>query len=372
MLRFLEYLYEASGKKIKEIKTGSPADSEGKVFEILLGKHLNGGQHPADYRAAGKKPEEIHNAHAAALYGKDFQSHPDYIKLDTAAKTAAKAVIKHVGFKPTRTAWTSQPGDHYLETGVKDPLSKADLIITGKDASGKSRKVSLKQSALSAKRGKLKTVNYANPGTQTMSAHSGANLASTSREHLEFLNSLDNKPQNRGEHKIHPKRAEIEASSSKSSQKMAEAYARGLKRKVTQAGNPQEQDEFLKTHIRKSVGMNGHVQGGSEAEGKTHLPHIIVKSKVKKDGTAETHVMDAEEHMNNYLDHFHSLGVSHTPGTASIAIHGIHKGTKKKMPVQKLSIYSGGRQHTVSQRGSTTLPAETNKDVDTTKPPKFK
>jgi len=368
MLRYSRFLLEA--KKIKEIKTGSPADSEGKVFEILLGKHLNGGVHAANYRAAGKTPEEIHNAHATALYGKNFQEHPGYQHLNNAAKTAAKAVVKHVGFTPTRTAWTSQPKDHTLETGVKDPLSKADLIITGKDASGRSKKVVLK--ALSAKRGKLKTINYANPGTQTMSVHSGSNLHATTQEHDTFLKSIDNKPENREEHKIHPRRTEIEASSSRSSQKMAGSYARGLKRKVTQSGNSQDQDEFLKAHVRKTVGMNGHVHGGSEAEGKTHLPHIIVKSKVKKDGTAETHVMDAEEHINNYLDHFHSLTVSHTPLTASVTIHGIHKKTGKKMPVQKLSIYSGGRQHTLSQRGSTTLPSETHKDVDTTKKPKFK
>ena len=67
-------------------EAGAKADSSGKLREILIGKHLNGGQHMTSYRAEGKTPEQMHNRHAQKLLGDDFHSSKDYQSADNSAK----------------------------------------------------------------------------------------------------------------------------------------------------------------------------------------------------------------------------------------------------------------------------------------------
>ena len=62
MIKFKQYLREhleflMEAKKAKEISAKNRADSLGKIFELLHGKHLNGGKFPEDYRAEGRKPD---------------------------------------------------------------------------------------------------------------------------------------------------------------------------------------------------------------------------------------------------------------------------------------------------------------------------
>ena len=84
MLNFLEYLREGFliEAKSKPISTKNPSDSFGKIHEILVGKHLNNGSFPEDYRVEGKRPVDIHNAHAKARFGKQFESYPKYQAMD--------------------------------------------------------------------------------------------------------------------------------------------------------------------------------------------------------------------------------------------------------------------------------------------------
>jgi len=356
MFGFLEYIFEA---KNKPISTKSAADSAGKVHEILVGKHMNGGKFPEDYRVEGKKPVDIHNAHAAALFGSRFKSNPKYKAMDKAAGEVAKKIKTHLtshhSMSAKRTAWTSQASDHEKETGVKDPLSKADLIVTG--SHGGDHKTG-KKIALSLKYGKLENTNYSNPGLKTLGNLSGKDLTKHQEPHRKVLNSLGN-PKHE-EFKVHPKKAEIVASSKTMMQNVAHDFADGLRGKL-------KSDSDFKKYIKKSVGAVGHTHGGNEESGKTHLPHVIAKTKVKEDGTHEHTVVGTIDHVHNYLSHFKNMHVRHSPGAQSVAIYGTHKKTGKEMEVHRVSIYMGGKPETANPRGSTTLGSEDHKSIDTSK-----
>jgi hypothetical protein len=356
MLNFLQYIIEA---KIKPISTKNASDSAGKVHEILVGKHLNGGTPPEDYRVEGRRPSDIHDAHATALFGKNFTSHPKYKAMDKAASEVASKIKSHLssehGIKPKRTAWTSQASDHEKETGVKDPLNKADLIVTG---TYKGKHQTGKKAAISLKYGELKTTNYSNPGLKTLGNLSGTDLTKHQEPHRKLLKSLGSP--NHEAYKVHPNKKEIEASSKKMIGNVAHNYAEGVRNKY-------KNDKEIKSYIKKSVGAVGNTPGGDVEAGKTHLPHIIAKTKVKKDGSHEHTVVGGTEHVHNYLSHFKDLHVSHSPGQGSVAVFGTHKKTGKKMEVHRVSIYMGGQHETANPRGATTLGSESHASVDTSK-----
>ena len=356
MLKFIEYIIEA---KIKPISTKNASDSAGKVHEILVGKHLNGGKFPEDYRVEGKRPSDIHDAHATALFGDKFTSHAKYKSMDKAASEVASKIKAHLSsehsIKPKRTAWTSQASDHEKETGVKDSLNKADLIVTG---SHKGNHHTGKKAAISLKYGELKKTNYSNPGLKTLGNLSGTDLTKHQEPHRKLLKSLGSPSHE--EYKVHPKKEKIEASSKAMTQAVAHDFAEGVRKKY-------KNDEEMKGYIKKSVGAVGHTPGGDVEAGKTHLPHVIAKTKVKKDGSHEHTVVGGTEHVHNYLSHFKDLHVSHSPGQSSVAVFGTHKKTGKKMEVHRVSVYMGGQHETANPRGATTLGSESHASVDTSK-----
>ena len=362
LMNFKSFLAEAKAASAK-----NPADSRGKIHELLTAYHLNNKNHAEDYRVEGKKPEHILHQHASALFGKNYHKHPEFLKMHEAAKQAAQHIREHLkkhhGISEIgRVAWTSQKSDHKKETGVDDPLNKADLIVTGKHK-GDHRKG--KKVAVSLKFGKLKKTNYSNPGVKTLENLSSTKLTHHTEEHKKLLNKLGNPSHE--EYKTHPKRKEIEASSKKMAQNMAYSYADGLSEKLHHK-TQNKQDENLKEYIRRSVGGHGHTPGGNVEQGKTHLPHVFAKTSTGSGEGHSTQTGDIEHHVNNYLSHFHNLNVQHTPGQSSVAVIGNHRKTGKRMEVHRVSIYMGGAHETANPRGAVTLSSENHKDVDTSKP----
>jgi hypothetical protein len=358
MFGFLEYIVEGKGKN-SPISTKNPSDSYGKIHEILVGKHLNGGNFPEDYRVEGKRPVDIHDAHAVARFGKKFQSHEKYKSMDKAASEVASKIKSHLSsnhsISPKRTAWTSQASDHEKETGVKDSLNKADLIVTG---AHKGDHTKGKKAAISLKYGALKKTNYSNPGLKTLGNLGGKDLTKHQEPHRQFLKKVGSPSHE--EYKVHPKKKEIEASSKSMTQAVAKDFAEGVKKKY-------KTDNEMKSYIKRSAGASGHVEGGHLESGKTHLPHVIAKTKVKSDGSHEHHVIGATEHVHNYLSHFKDLHVSHKEGQTSVAVFGTHKKTGKKMEVHRISIYMGGQHETANPRGATQLGSEHHASIDTSK-----
>ena len=340
----------------------------GPLHEILVGQHLNGGNFPEDYRVEGKRPEDIHHEYAKEIFGKDYKRKAGYNSMVAAAKDAAKALNKFMGQKGHhRVAWTSQPKDHGKETSVDDPNSKADLIVTkqgsvkGKDhRTGKKTAISMKYIT-----GRAKKTNWSNHGKKTLESFSGADLnVSEKAEHKALLekHGIRNRDDYRAVREKNPNIIKkIDESHAKMSAEVARRFADGLRNKYHHK-NQSTQDEQLKTFIRKSVGGAGHTEGGDLESGKTHLPHVILKTVKKQDGSHTHEAHDVPSYVHNYLSHFHTLSVEHSPGKKGVKVMGIHKVTGKKMEVHRTQIY--GDQSTANFRTSTLLGSEGHKTID--------
>jgi hypothetical protein len=369
ILTFSTFLSEGAARQTSKV-----AALKGPLHELLVGKHLNNGNLPEDYRADGKRPEDIHHEYATQIFGKNYKNHLEYKKMNGAAAEVAGRLNKFLGVKGHhRVAWTSQKSDHEKETNVDDPLSKADLIIT-KGGKGSSDHKKRQKTAISIKysspdSGKKTPTNWANHGQKTLERFSGADLTVDEKAaHKKLLASHGIK--NRGDYrKIRESGksdiiAKIDASHRKMSQEVTRRFAAGLVNRY-HAKNQTHQDEHLKSFIKRSVGAVGHVEGGDAEAGKTHLPHIIMKTTRNSDGTHRHHVTDVESHVHNYLSHFKNLKVDHKDGSTGVAITGEHKITGKRMEIHRTQIY--GDQATANFRTSTQMNSEDHKDIDTTK-----
>lgn len=360
MLSFIQFILEAAKKPAapkkpkkpkapKEASAKSAADSMGKLHELLVGKALNGDKHLEHHRDEnGLHPINAHDMHAKALFGSDyrgsFYNHPGYKKMVDDAKKAADDIRAHLREKHgitdmSRVAWTSQKSDHLKETGVDDPNSKADLIITSGHPKHKGKKL-----GISLKVGKTKTPNYANPGVSTFEKWSGTNLQNHVNAHGATLDKHGNPSHDQFKEmrdssnpNLKAKAAEIKASSDKMNAGMA-ATMRG-------AMTNKSHDE-LRDLVKNSTSPE------------THLHEIVSHTAYNKDGSSTHSVHPHSEHIENYLNKFENLHVKPTGKGNSVVIHGTHRATGKVMPVWQTTVYAGGRPANRSPRGATTLPSE--------------
>lgn len=352
MLSFKSFITEA--KKSKESSAKNPADSMGKLHELLVAKELNGGTFPEHHRdERGLRPINAHDLHASALFGKEyrgsFYNDPRYKKMQADAKQAADDIRAHLkknhGISDmNRIAWTSQASDHKLETGVDDPNSKADLIVTSAHPEHKGRKI-----GISLKVGKTKTPNYSNPGVATYENWSGVNLQHHLQGHSDTLAKHGNINHEQykvlrdsGNKKQQAAAAEIKASSDRMNTNMASDIRSALAKKS---------HKELSDIVRKSTMPE------------THLHEIVSHTVHNSDGTSTHKVQAHADHVNDYLNKFSDLHVKPSAKGTSVTIHGIHKKTGKVMPVWRTTVYAGGRPSNKSPRGATVLPSESHKNV---------
>lgn len=332
MLTFKHYITESSEK--------SAQDSMGKIHETLVGRALNNGKFSEHHRSEEGSPEEVHNKHAKALYGENYQNHPAYKNAVNNAEKAASAIKEHIKKHGVTTikkvAWTSQPSDHKKETGVHDPNSTADVIVTGHNG---------KQVGVSLKTGKTKTPNYKNPGIDSYEKMSGTSLKHHSDTHAKVLEKHGNpthqeykalrdssKPEDKA------KAAEIKKSSDTLNKNVAADIHKGLSSKS---------HKELHDMITDSVAP------------KTHLP-TVVSHTVTGDNNAHIahNVHDHDSHVSHYLSNFEGLHTKPHKGGTSVAVYGTHKKTGKVVPVWKTTVYAGGKPANKSPRGAITLPSE--------------
>lgn len=313
-------------------------DSMGKIHEILVGRALSGGQWPAHYRDAANSPDKIHDMHARALFGDKFKFHPEYKRMVADAGVAAKDIQKQVGGKITRAAWTSQAGDHEKETGVKDPNSKADLIVT--TGSGKK---AMKHS-ISLKIGKTKTPNYTNPGIDTFQKWSGTELHKHTADHRALLAKYGNP--NHDAYKAYRDGTDAKG------KKIADAIK----------ASSGQMNKNIAAVMRKGMSARNHKELAGiimqSTNPKTHLPTLISHTLHNKDGSSTHHMHTQEDHIKGYLKEFDNLHVKPAGNGISVVIHGTHRKTGKIMPVWQTQVYAGGRPANNVPRGATTLPSE--------------
>lgn len=319
----------------------SSQDSLGKLHEVLVGRELNGGLFSTHHRSTVEgTPEEVHNRHARALYGDDYKNHPGYKNAVKNAQIAARDIHDHLTkngvTKIKKVAWTSQPSDHAKETGVEDPNSTADLIVTGHDG---------KQVGVSLKTGQTKTPNYKNPGVATYEKWSGRKLTHLADDHSKVLQKHGSpshqeykKMRDNPDHRERQKADEIKKSSDNMNRKMAGEIHKGLSDK-----SHEELHKIIKDSVAPATHLNTIVSHTVVDSGNKHISHDV---------------HDHQHHIDSYLNNFHDLHVKPHVGGTSVSIMGRHKKTGKLMKVWNTTVYAGGRPSNKLPRGATQLPSE--------------
>ena len=342
---------------------GAAADTKGKLRELEIGQHLNGGEHMHSYRAEGKTPGEIHHNLSTKTHGDDYKKQESYKKSQKLAKSAAdhiKAHLKKFGHGDVkRTVWTSQPSDHHSETGHHDENNSADLILTTSkshkrlsEAAEKTR--SENKIAVSVKTGSG-SVNYSNPGVKSLSKMAGRDLSHHVEEHKKKVES--NLPAGKGG--SHEKYKSLRDSTNKHDQSKAAEIKHSSEKMNSGVAHELRQGLAHKSHEELHKAISDAVAP------KTHLKHIVSRQIThKKTGEhISHHTYDLHGHVHEYLNHFHGLHVDPNSSASSVTVHGIHKKTGKKMAVARVSVHAGGRPANHSPRGSIVLPSEDHKDI---------
>ena len=317
---------------------GAAADTKGKLRELEIGQHLNGGAHMHSYRVEGKTPGEIHHHLSTKSHGDEYKKAESFKKSQKLAKSAAdhiKAHLKKFGHGDIkRTVWTSQPSDHHSETGHHDENNSADLIVTTSkshkrlaEAAEKTR--SENKIAVSVKTGGG-SVNYSNPGVKSLSKMAGKDLNHHVEEHKKKVES--NLPEGKGG--SHEKYKSLRDSTSKHDQSKAAEIKHSSEKMNAGVAHELRQGLAHKSHEELHKAVSDAVAP------KTHLKHIVSRQIThKKTGEhVSHHTYDLHGHVHEYLGHFHGLHVDPNSSASSVTVHGIHKKTGKKMAVARVSV----------------------------------
>lgn len=294
---------------------------DGVMHEILVGKHINGGQHMPNH--ANKNGESAHEAHDRM---KATMSKDEYHHANNKAKAAAKKFHGHLkenhpNVKIHKVHWTSKPGDLHSSTGIHagQKEDSSDICITSKhhDGSHKYHGVSLKNTKKSSV-----NIGTSNHGHETQ--HPSAkedhkahheNLHKIAPELKHITNSKNRKNWMRDP--VNKKKADkIRTANKKVLAQHAKKHVDHLVKKLS-SKDPKDHDH-VKQHIRDTLAAkktpmekNGH-------------EHVRMTSTVFK-GEHKNHISRPghdHEHIFNDHDFHHNTTVHHTGGGHVIK----HKG----------------------------------------------
>lgn len=242
MKKFYEYILEEEEKK----KMSS--DTHGKLHELLVGYHLQGGHMEKHPDKNGHTPEEAHEKLKASV------SEDDYNRVNENAQKAAehiRGLVKEKGGDVHKVHWTSQPGDLHRSTNIhaSQDQDSSDIVVT--DHNGKHHGVSLKVTGK-----KSGNVPVSNPGMEyTMG---GKEIVDNNREDL---------------HRKHPWINEVSGSARQNGLTPDKA------RKLHMRSNPQIQKAVRQQNsdtLNKVVEhLHSKLEAMSPEERVAHIRHII-------------------------------------------------------------------------------------------------
>jgi hypothetical protein len=287
-------------------------DDKGKMFELLLAKHLHPKNTlPEHHRSQSKNP--LHSGTAEQVHDKlkERMSPAAYDEINRHAKHSAEEFKKSFPHKITNVHWTSnadtanKAGDHEKTTGVKDLNANADLIMSHKGGFH----------GISAKYGAGKP-NLKNPGLKDLEQHSGI--------HGKMLQLFDKHKSNMenmgydGSLKARHTNWKADKTNNPEKHKSAEEAAHVMRTQFAQMhadALAKKSDAELRDFIRH------------HAAPKTHIPHTVIHAKVNnKTGNATPVIYDPPEHVEQHLSKFKNLSAKAGDGTVSY-ITGTHKDT---------------------------------------------
>jgi len=377
MLGFSTYLIEMAAASSSESN-----DDKGKLHELLLAKHLHPENrlpehHRSESEDYGGTPEQVHKKL------KDKMSPAAYTEIDNHARQTSEAIKKYIENHPefkghdiSNIHWTSnrdtvnKPGDHEKTTGIRDPNSNGDLIVTLRHP----KTGAVKHVGVSAKYGTEVQPNYRNDGLATLEKKGGlkpGTLTNIQKAHdqdmADRLGYTGTKAERHAQYKIGRKLKGAQREAWKASggsnkdfkpkgkealrareAENASVIARKKMARHLDAGLGNMNDEQLRNYIRGQVSPP------------TKIHHIVAHSQVQNDGSAVSHVGDMSRIADTHLDNFQNLRVKKGNGITS-DIYGDYNGKETKVAQQTVKAGSGPHKGTAGAFKLVSLPKKLQK-----------
>lgn len=372
------------------------ADDKGKLHELLLAKYLHPDQTlPAHHRSLSENDEHAGTPQQVHDRLKKKVGEEAYNEIDAAAKGTAKALKDHLkkeghignGVDIGDVHWTSNPdteksaGDHEKTTGVRDPNSNADLILTLKDKNGKT----VGFHGVSAKYGTNKEPNYKNPGMDSLEKMAGLEKGTISKtmashhadmEKLGYTGTVDErhakyKADTMGIDKVkaEKKRLDTLVSTGRKLSRKEQILHHHVKLFSDAYDASKDKEAFLdQAHRRASMAEeSGRISRGLAAKkisegmakksdpelrqllrdqisAKTVIPHTVAHSYIQDSGESIPVIKNSESIADNHLDNFEGIHVAEKSGSA-ITLKGYRKDTGKLGNVATFGLKSQSGPH---------------------------
>ena len=312
-----ENLNQEFFEMISEETAKASSDTKGKLHELLVGYHLNGGKHMEKHPdKSGDSPAEAHNKLKASI-------HPDeYKKIDARAKSAANDIKKKVetnGHKINQVHWTSQPNDILRTTGIKSSQKEdpSDLVVTThkkernkKQPTVSHHGISLKVTDSSSKHVPTSNLGIKAAGPKAQDIHDD-HRRDILKHYPKLATHATNAKQRKEMLKADPKMNEyVKTKNSVTLNKVAKHLHDHL------TSIPKDE---LVHHIRNVI--HAHTTP-MQREGHNHIRHTSYTSGGTTNSTFEHHSIDPSQHHEHIFNDPHNIEVHHSGGS----IHFKYKG----------------------------------------------
>lgn len=297
----------------KAAKKKVSADTKGKLHELLVGYHLQGGKHMSKHPdKEGDTPKQAHDKLKSQV------SSEDYKRIHDRAKSAAENIRSQAetkGHKISHVHWTSKSGDIERSTGIKASQKEdaSDIMIHTSDKKGKKKYhgVSLKVTD-----SKSKHVPVSNPGIE--STYGGKEIHDKHKEEIKkkfpALAKAGNADDRKAIMKSNPR---MDAWVRKKNTETLGKLGHHL-HKVLSNMKPHELSNHIKTHVLQSNPTP------LQKAGHAHIRHTTY---VGKGGGHAFHSYNPSDHFDHILKDpkniTHHVKVEHDGGAT---IHFKHRG----------------------------------------------
>ena len=375
------------------------ADDKGKLHELLLAKYLHPAtQLPEHHRSLSDNPDHAGTPEQVHEKLKNKISPAAYSEIDSHAKQSAEQFKTHLkeqghfgdGGSIGNVHWTSNAdkpnvaGDHEKTTGVKDVNSNADLIVTLHDKMGKV----MGHHGISAKYGSQEP-NYRNDGLASLESKSGLESGALSgmldhhhkaMENLGYTGSADQRniqtkidemPMEERRNKLSEFQGQIAGGKKLSGknktmhehlhkfteshdalpEKERDGFLHNAKNRAAMA---RESSKQIRTSMTQKFGEGLSKKNPDELANiirqnvspQTHIPHTVVHSQVKNDGSAHSHVKPMHTLTDEHLSQFEPGSLQIVPGKGTaVTIKGKHAQTGKMKVAARYTLKGSSGPH---------------------------
>lgn len=331
----------------KESGTGQAADTKGKLHEILVGYHLQGGKHMGKHPDEfGDSPEEAHDKLKEKVKPEVYQTINDRAK---AAANDIKSKVEVNGGKIQDVHWTSKKDDIERTTGIPSSQKEdqSDIIV---NTSNKNGEIHHNGISLKVSDGTSKHVPVSNAGQEALHPEFEAER----KAHWQKMNNsfpglkeLATAPKKKKADGTNMSLAEMRKDFQKQDPER-EAKMRAMNKSFLQASTANTHKHLtslgqheLIDHIKKQVLQCNPTP--MQNRGHTHIRHTTYRAGKKEGGGFKFDSHTPSEHYAKYFDGSHHIGIEPSKGTTEIHFVATNKttGEKTRIASQRLKLNSG-------------------------------